>query len=321
MQINAQPLVSIILLNYKGAEDTIACLQSLQKITYSNYRIIIADNASPDDSMIQISSYLESQSPDDMNIFDSPSKAVLNSSHPRKFTLLQTGCNGGYGYGNNIAIKYALKMRTDYVLVLNNDTVVEPLFLEPMVKMCEEDKNIGIVSGQIFYYDKPEVFWFNGGIFNKYSGKTEHIDWGKKNIGQKPLLDSTFITGCLWLIPKHIFDIVGFINEEYFMYVEDIEFTQRVLENGYALKVSENTRIWHKVGSSSGAELTEFSVYWMTKNKLKYMVENTQFHCWVGFFYTGFFKFFVYWLMIRRYDLIKAQFKGLIHYFYMNRNK
>lgn len=320
MSMCNMPLVSIILLNYKGSQDTISCLQSLQEITYPNYRIVVVDNASPDDSMERISDHLQLIAPDKWHRFDFPDEAMRSQKQQHRFTLLQTGHNGGYGHGNNIGIKYALKNRADYVLVLNNDTVVDPGFLEPLVQMCEEDKNIGIVSGQIFYFDRHDTFWFNGGTFNKCTGKVKHIDYDSKNTGQKPLENSTFITGCMWLIPRHVLASVGFINEEYFMYVEDLEFCQRVLEKGYLLKVSENSRIWHKVGSSSGGELTEFSMYWRTRNWLLFMRNNMEPRCWILGFYNGVIKLTIKALMNMKFELLSKQYKAVNDILKIKRN-
>ena len=309
-----QPNVSIILLNYKGTEDTIACIDSLQSISYSNYNIIIIDNASPDDSMERLEHYLQTQDIDKYSVFSSPDEAMQSRLPNTKFTLLQSGHNGGYGHGNNLGIKYALKNGTDYVLTLNNDTIVESGFLQPMVQMCEKEKNIGIVSGQIFYLDQPDTFWFNGGTFNKYTGKIIHNDYNTKNTGQKPLHENTFITGCMWLIPKNVFHNIGFINEEYFMYVEDLEFSQRVLERGYSLKISQDSHIYHKVGSSSGGEVSEFPVYWTTKNKLKFMHKNMKPFVWPLGFYN-IFKYSIRWLLQGNLKLIKSQLKALTDFF------
>jgi len=269
------PKVSIILLNYNGAEDTIACLQSLQKISYSNYNIVIVDNASPDGSMDKIKDYLQSQLLD-YTVYSSPDEAMQSPKPQLKFMLLQTGHNGGYGYGNNIGIKYALQHGADYVLILNNDTVVDPGFLKPMVQMCEDDESIGIVSGKIYFYDRPEVIWFNGGRFHPCTGKVEHVNFNEKNTGQNPPKENTFISGCMWLIPRKVFETVGLINEEYFMYVEDLEFCKRVLNAGYLLKFCEKSHIWHKDGAATKGEYSELSVFWRTKNMNSFIAKYTE---------------------------------------------
>lgn len=304
--IDILPKVSIILLNYNGAVDTIDCLQSLKKVSYLNYNIIIIDNASSDDSMEKIEHYFQEQAHEKYSIFSSPDEAMHNKQQGAKYSLVQTGCNGGYGYGNNVGIKYALKIGADYVLLLNNDTIIDSGFLEPMVYMCEEDKSIGIASGKIYFYDKPDVIWFGGGNYNKYTGNLKHINYNKKDTNSLIHEHSTFITGCLCLIPKFIFEKVGYINEEYFMYAEDLEYSQRVLKSGYKLKVSQKSCIWHKVGGSSGGELTEFSVYWTTKNRLRFMKETMRPFFW-PFVFFNVFKPSIKWLFQGNFNLIKSQ--------------
>jgi hypothetical protein len=316
MQDNSIPLVSIILLNYKGAADTINCIESLQKISYRNYRIIIVDNASPDDSMEQITDYVKKISPDSLAVFGSIDEAESDVNPLKQFTLLQTGYNGGYGHGNNKGIEYALAKGTDYVLILNNDTIVEPDFVEPLVELCEQDPKIGIASGQMFFESDPDIFWFNGGTYNQYTGKIRHIDYNQPNTGQKPPQNITFITGCMWLIPKHIFEHVGYINEEYFMYVEDLEFTQRVIAKGFTLKVSDKSRIYHKVGNLSDGELTSFSIYWTTKNSLKYMKTHILFIFWPFYLFNNILVLFLKLLLGKKISLLMSQKNAILDFMF-----
>ena len=267
---NLRQHVSIILLNYNGYEDTIACFESLQKITYPNYNVIIVDNDSPDKSMDNMIDYMREKNVDH-GYFESPTFAMNTSGKIPKVTLIQSGFNGGYGHGNNIGVKYALNNGADYVLLLNNDTIVDPDFLEPLVQMCEEDKTIGIASGKIYFYDRPDTIWFNGGRFSPCTAKVEHYNFNEKDTGQIPEKQITFISGCMWLIPKKVFDDVGFINEDYFMYVEDLEFCQRVIASGYGLKIMPNSHIFHKVGSSSDGNFESFTVYYKTRNYISFM--------------------------------------------------
>lgn len=311
MSTDLSSKVSIILLNYNGAEDTIACLQSLRGIYYNNYNIVIVDNASTDDSVKRIHHYLQSQSLV-FNFYRSPNEAMQSQLSQTEFTLLQTEYNGGYGYGNNIGIRYALKHGAEYVLVLNNDTVVDPGFLKPMVQMCEADDTIGIASGKIYFYDRPDVFWFNGGKFNSLTSRIEHICFNKEDTGQKPPEENTFITGCMWLIPGRMFEKVGFITEEYFMYVEDIEYCYRVLKQGFTLKVSEKSRIWHKIGGATDSQLSPFSVYMMSRNLVIFIkLHFTVFRFCIAMTYT-FISRSIRWIKTNNIPLLKSHVRGMI---------
>lgn len=304
--------VYIILLNYNNYSDTIECFESLQNITYQNYNIVIIDNNSLNNSMHYLKEYLDGNKQKYI-YYNLKKEAVLPSTKNKFTTLIQSGHNGGYGYGNNIGIKYALNNNADYILILNNDTVVDKRFLEPLVETCENDDKIGIVSGKIYFYDKPNTIWFNGGKFHPCTTKVEHVNFNEKDIGQKPLVDNTFISGCVWLIPKKVFKTIGFINEEYFMYVEDLEFTQRVLQAGYTLNVSEQSHIWHKVYARSGGHLSEYPVYYIARNTLKYILSRSNGICKLtGIFYLFFVSSLrlIYW---KRFDLLKDHLKGILH--------
>jgi GT2 family glycosyltransferase len=304
------PRVIIILLNYNGAEDTIACLQSLREIIYPNYNIVIVDNDSPDRSMEVIGCYLSAECVDHV-VYNRPGNDMEYAGKLSFVTCIQSGRNGGYGYGNNIGIKYALANSADYVLALNNDTVVDPGFLEPLVAMCEADANIGIASARIYFHDRPDVIWFNGGRFHPYTAKVEHVNFNDKDIGQKSPAENTFISGCLWLVPRKVFETVGFINEEYFMYVEDLEYCQRVLNQGYTLRVCEKSKLWHKVGNASGGHLSKFSAYWTARNQFKFYCSNM----------SGFYKIIpllnltvikpLKFFKIKKSNLIPIHFKGI----------
>ena len=305
------PKVCIVLLNYNGTDDAIECLASLNDISYDNYNIVIVDNASTDDSMDRLDEYLRTLD-DEYKVFSSPEQAMECNESQARWTLLQTCHNGGFGYGNNIGIKYALTNNADYILTINNDTVVDPNFLEPMVELCEKDKYIGIVSGKIYYYDRPDVIWFNGGSFNRYTAKVGHANFNEKDIGQCPPETITFISGCVWLVPRAIFVHIGLINEEYFMYVEDLEYSQRVLSQGYTLKVCQKSHIWHKVGGSTGGYLSEFSIYWMARNKTKFVRRFIPIHRQlIGVLYLGIIDS-LKWLLKMKIKLVRCHFKGVI---------
>ena len=150
------PKVDIIILNYNGYKDTIECIKSLQDITYNNIDIIIIDNNSTDNSEYEIKKFI---------------------SKSNNIQYIQSGKNIGFSGGNNIGIKLSLEKKSDYICLLNNDTVVEPDFLEPLIDIMEKDKSIGITSGKIMYYDEPTKIWCAGGYideikaFNDEKGK------------------------------------------------------------------------------------------------------------------------------------------------------
>ena len=239
--------VAIIILNYKNSKDTIECVESLEKINYKNFNIIIVDNDSKDDSV-----------------------EILRNHFKDKHIILNSGKNGGFAYGNNIGIKYALENGADYVLLINNDTIVEDDFLNVLVETAEKDKGVAIATGLIMnYYDKSKILYNGGEIdWNKFYGY--HLNERENFNVISEEKEITFATGCLMLIRKDIFKNIGFLSEEYFMYYEDVDFCAKVQNKGYKIVYNSNSKIYHKVSASSGEEESPFAIEWNTRNRLRF---------------------------------------------------
>ncbi len=299
--LNSYPKIYIIILNYNGWADTIECLESVLKNDYPNYQVIVVDNNSPNNSIGYIKAWAEGKldvwvKPDHplRHLSFSPvAKPIpyvyysreesekggnkdlenkLNKELPEGITtkypliFIQTGGNLGFAGGNNVAIRYVLnKDDFKYILLLNNDTVVEKNFLSNLVNTAIEN-NFGITGCRINYYYNPHKIWFNGGNLNEWFGRATHI---QKEIN-KTFSEVSFITGCCMLIKKEVIKKIGLLDESYFMYVEDLDYTYRTMEKGFKLAVVHTSVIYHKVGASGGGEITPFSAYWYYKNSLKF---------------------------------------------------
>lgn len=239
-----EPLVYIVILNYNGYRDTIECVKSIEDITYKNYKIVIVDNASTDDS-----------------------EKMLNKSFS-KHHIIQTGKNLGFAGGNNIGIKYAIQNNAEYILLLNNDTIVDKDFLGYLVKGFSLHENVGMVGAKIYYYDMPNKVWYAGGKFNRLRAKGEHcvidIDTNYKEV--------EFITGCLQLISVNALKKVGLMEEKYFLYYEDVDYCFRFMDNGYKLIYSKESKIYHKCGGSANYK-SPLSIFYSNRNR--YIFINT----------------------------------------------
>lgn len=247
-----EPLVYIILVNYNGADDTVACLNSLRKIDYKNKKIIIIDNASTDNSLDVLYSFLN----DDVLLFG------LNE-------------NIGFAGGNNVGIKYAMGHKADYVLLLNNDTEVEPDFLTHLVVKAEESPSIGVVGGRINYFSEKEKVWFLGGKINKFSGKTRHLFLNKTNKQKLPItaFDTEYITGCMMLVRADVIKIVGTMKEDYFLYYEETDWCAKINKAGYRLVIEPKSIIYHKI-SSSTKKISNIVSYYYDRNSYFFIVDN-----------------------------------------------
>lgn len=240
-----QPSVAIIIVNYNGAEDTIECVKSLNKINYDNYKIFVIENGSSKKPTKDQIDYLKGQT-----------------------VYIESAENLGFSGGNNIGIRKAIENEFDYMLLLNNDTTVEPDFLSILIDAATKKNNVGIVGGKIAFYSNPSHLWYGGGHMDEKLGGGAHERWNDLNPEDTgEIREVTFITGCLMLIPTEVVKKVGLLSEEYFLYAEDTDFCYKVLEAGYKLWFCENTLIYHKVSASTGAT-SAMTQYYMVRNVL-----------------------------------------------------
>jgi len=236
------PKVFIIIVNWNGELDTLECLESLKNNDYPNYEVVIIDNGSKD--KFQVS--------------DSKIKVIYNKE------------NLGFSGGNNIGIKYALENNTDYVLLLNNDTIVSKDFLSKMVEVAENNNSYGIIGPKIYHYEEKDRIWFAGGKINWLYNKGTMVGYNEIDNGQydQPKIQKTdYITGCCALIKGEVIEKIGLIPEEYFLYYEDTDWSLRAQKQGYECLFVPKASIWHKGSKSSIAESPSY-IYYHIRNGL-----------------------------------------------------
>ena len=291
------PLIYIILINYNGYKDTIDCVNNLKKINYKNYKIIVVDNASSDDSV-----------------------EILNEEL-KNCTIIKSKKNLGFAGGNNLGVNYALDHKADYILLLNNDTIVEPQFLNNMLNSFSIGSKIGIVGCKIMYYSQKNIIWYGGGYIDWFKFIGVHYGMRQIDKGQcdnKKEID--FVTGCCMLVKREVFEKVGLLSEDYFMYFEDVDFCVKVKNAGFVMWYNPEAIIYHKVGLSSGGEESPFSIEWCTRNRLlfmyKYKNNVSKFRLMLSkiFFYsTRCIRFFQY-VIGNEYNKSKAIINGIKNY-------
>lgn len=234
------PTVGIVISNYNGWQDTVQCLQSLQKQTFTDFEIILLDDASPNDSVAQLGAHL-----------------------PQNTVFLPQSQNLGFAAANNVGIRRALADGCDWVLLLNNDTVAAPDFLQNLLA----NTPAGAVScPKMLFMDPPDEIWFAGGALDRATGKVKHLGGHQKDgpAFSQPQQVS-FITFCCVLLPRAVIERVGFLDETLFMYCEDVDYCLRLADAGVPLWFLPQAKIWHKAGGSAGGML---SVYYITRNTL-----------------------------------------------------
>lgn len=300
--------IAIILLNYKGYEDTKACINSLKEIDYKNFNVIVVDNDSQDGSFEKLQQDFSVKA----DGHSGDKKDALEASHfitvgNEELHFMASGKNGGFAYGNNIGIEYALDKGADYVLLINTDTLVEKDFLNILVEEAESREDVGVVTGKILYESKRDSVWFGGGEINwsRFYGAHSHYEDARY---------ITFSTGCLMLIKKNVFEKVGLLPEQYFMYYEDVDFCAMLQEAGFKIYYTPKSVIYHKVSSSSGGEESPFSVYLNTKNRLRFMNKYKNKKGYLkgkAFFYVTRVPILMKYVAKGRSDKAKSLIKGL----------
>ena len=243
--------VQIIVLNWNGYTDTSELLDSLKKIKTPEINLIVIDNNSSGNDV-----------------------AHLEYNYKDYILLLKSDSNLGFAGGNNIGIKKALEYDPDYILLINNDTIVTPNFLSMLLDKFNVDKKIGIVAPQINYYDEPKKVWSAGGRISKIRGSGFAISNKLEN--EITLTDRyvDFVSGCCMLIKKEVFQNVGLFDEKYFLYTEDTDFCYRVVKAGYKIYITSASKIFHKVNNSTKEILFSLPLYYTTRNRLYFSKKN-----------------------------------------------
>lgn len=288
------PKVTVIILNWNGWKDTIECLESVQRINYPNYNIVVVDNASDDDSLERIRKYcmgeLEVESkffsydPENkpLNLLElskedvevKKSEHVAESTLKNVVTLIKNDVNHGFADGNNLGIGYALKtVAPDYLLLLNNDTVVDPNFLNELVDFGEENDDAGFIGPKTYYYSAENMIQMaGGGRINLKTGEPYGIDLEEVDNGQHDEnRELDYISGSCILCKRAVLESVGLMDPKHFMYWEETDWCFRGRKAGYRSFYVFTSKIWHKVGKSSQ---TELKIYYHNRNRLYFMRKN-----------------------------------------------
>ena len=247
------PAISIVVLNWNGANDTLTCLDSLAALTYPNFNVVVVDNGSTDDSLARLRHYTASY----------------------LLTLLETGRNLGYAGGNNVGIRFALNKDADYVLVLNNDTVVAFDLLDRLTETATRWPSDGIYGPIILYEDQPEVIWTAGEFYDLEKLGVFHIDNGKEN--DYPLRESEevdHLVGAALFLSAKALRLTGELETKYFLVYEESDWCYRAKRRGFHCRIVPNAIVWHKVGSSFGSEESPLRTYFSAKNHLLFAERN-----------------------------------------------
>jgi GT2 family glycosyltransferase len=287
--------VSIIILNWNGWKDTIECLESVYQIKYTNYNIVLVDNGSEDESIDMIRKYAAGEFDVESNFFEfkmqnkpikifeytnndidslsSLSEEVNNIDPDRKLFFIKNDHNYGFSEGNNIGIKFSIQiLRSDYILLLNNDTIIDTDSLTELATFADNNKKVGIVGPKVYYYDKPDQVAYIGHNVNLCSGRIS--DPEVKNPSSPMKID--FIVGCGLLIKTNVIKDIGMLDPNYFLYYEDVDLCLRACKSGYDIFYVPSSKIWHKISLKDKRSLNSY--YYGNRNSFLLIKKNRNSH-------------------------------------------
>lgn len=274
-------MVYIIIVNWNGWGDTIECLESVFRLDYPDYRVIVCDNGSSDGSVGVIKRWAEGL----LDAWVPPGNPLRRLSHPpvrkplpyveyeraaaerggapadkgeARLVIANTGDNLGFAGGNNVGLRYALARGDfDYVWLLNNDTVVEPKALTHLIDRMGQDASIGMCGSTTYYYDRRDILWARGGaVYNRWIGYARCVGSGcrgtqvvdRGNIERR----MHYVAGSSMAVSRRFLEIIGLMSEEYFLYFEELDWAARA-KGRFRLGYAPESVVYHKVGRSTGS--------------------------------------------------------------------
>ena len=187
--------------------------------------------------------------------------------------IIENRENLGFAKGNNVGIKRAMEKVVDYVLLLNNDTIVDKEFLKGLVRAAESDRNVGIVGPTIYYYTSPNRIQSAGVKIYWNTGNQNLLRANDLDIGPHKIEEVDYVSGCALLAKSELFEKIGFLNTEYFAYWEETDWCISAKKAGYKVLCIPNAKIWHK-GQSSTNKISGLHTYYMTRNMFWFMKKH-----------------------------------------------
>jgi GT2 family glycosyltransferase len=237
---------------------------------------------------------------------------VIGGQYP-EVKLIVSRENLGFAGGNNLGIRAC---QGDYILFLNNDTEVEPGFIEPLIAVFESHADAGIASPKILYHNSGETIQYAGSTrIDPYTGRSKRIGYMERDTGQHNLLRQTDLAhGAAMMVPRRVIESVGMMPEFFFLYYEEVDWCESIKKAGYKIYFVPDSRVYHKESMSVGKGST-LKTYYMTRNRVLYMRRNTS--GWAKIAWIVYFVLFtlpkntLMFTLRREVEHVRAFWKGL----------
>lgn len=258
------PLVSIVSINFNQLKVTEDFLDSLLKVSYPNFEVIVVDNASQKDPC----EYLQKKYP--------------------AYKFIRSNENLGFAGGNNLGIR---KAKGDYFMMLNNDTVVDPDFLQSLVECMEANPKVGMVGSKVRFFDYPELIQYAGATpMTRFTATSHFIGNKEKDLGQHDTeIVTPFASGAAMMTSRKLCKEVGLMASFFFLYYEELDWQERIRKAGYEIRYIPTSLVFHKESVSVGKG-SALQAYWRTRNRFLLIRRNFgNFEVFISFIYMTFF--------------------------------
>ena len=241
-----QPRVAVVVLSWNGREDTLACLASLERLRWDELSVIVVDNGSTDGTL-----------------------EAVRGAFPA-VTAIRSEENLGFAEGNNVGMRAAVEAGADYVLVLNNDTIVDEGLIDALVGEARRRPDAGALCPMIRYVDPHDRIWYAGARFDPRAAHNgRHTGYGERDVGQYHVVRETGrATGAAMLVPREVLERVGYFDRRLFIQVEDVDLSLRMRAAGYRILFVPSGVVWHRVAMASGGERAPVTAYYEMRNTL-----------------------------------------------------
>jgi GT2 family glycosyltransferase len=256
------PLVAVVVLNWNGLDDSIRCLSSISELAYPNVLAVLVDNGSTDGSAEELRPLFP------------------NCTHIRNSNNL------GYAEGNNVGIRHALSAGADYVLLLNNDTIIRRDAVDRLVEVAEADRGIGILGPRVCFWDRPTLVWSEGGRMDPRQIEPAHLGEREEESSraEEPVVVD-YMPGCALMARADLLRGVGLLDPDYFLVFEETDLCARARASGCRIVAVPRAKVWHKVSSSFGGPASTLYLYYYHRNNLIYVTKQMRgIDRWRGYF-------------------------------------
>lgn len=252
-------MIAVILINYNLNQDTINCIESVLESSYNDFKILLIDNGSTHKNFEEL---------------------VEKYKNEERVSIKRLENNKGYVGGVNCGLQNAAALEPQYIVVINNDTIIDKEAILELAKAAERYNNEAIIAGKVYHFNRPNAIQYTGSFYfdkrylrETYPGKDE-IDIGQCEVEEeRDMLDDI-----MWLLPYKIYKDVGQYSDFFFLYGEQADYALRAKRKGYKLVYTPKAKIWHKGSATTGDgdRVSPPANYWRNKSSVIFLYRNTQ---------------------------------------------